>query len=150
MPITGVAPSSRSHTAGRIAVVCMPGSWCKQGLDVPGSWCKHRLDLAALPDWCLSQHGATDPVHEADAGMAASAVLAELVYDVSANVIIDSAVRALTAWDIITSMIKSWVFGIIIAVVGTARDCMPACRDCHTSCLILTTACQLQSKRIWL
>lgn len=52
------------------------------------------------------------------AGMAASAVLAELVYDIGANVIIDSAVRALTAWDLITSMLKSWVFGIIIAVVG--------------------------------
>lgn len=51
-------------------------------------------------------------------GMAASAVLAELVYDIGANVIIDSAVRALTAWDLITSMLKSWVFGIIIAVVS--------------------------------
>ncbi|KAK9804517.1 hypothetical protein WJX73_002936 [Symbiochloris irregularis] len=51
-------------------------------------------------------------------GMAASAVLAELVYDVSANVIIDSAVRALTAWDVITSCLKSWVFGTIIAIVS--------------------------------
>lgn len=49
--------------------------------------------------------------------MAASALLAQLVYDVTANVIIDSAVRAITGWDIMTSIMKSWVFGVIIAVV---------------------------------
>lgn len=52
------------------------------------------------------------------AGMAASALLAETVYSIGANVIIDSAVRAITAWDIITSLMKSWVFGVIISVVG--------------------------------
>ena len=51
--------------------------------------------------------------------MAASALLAQLVYDVTANVIIDSAVRAITGWDIMTSIMKSWVFGVIIAVVRT-------------------------------
>ena len=42
-------------------------------------------------------------------GMAASVFLAEAVYGVSANVILDSASRAIESWDIIVSMIKSWV-----------------------------------------
>ncbi|KAL3162285.1 Protein TRIGALACTOSYLDIACYLGLYCEROL 1, chloroplastic [Trebouxia sp. C0010 RCD-2024] len=49
-------------------------------------------------------------------GLAASVGLAETVYGVSANVILDSACRAITSWDIVTSCIKSWVFGTIIAV----------------------------------
>lgn len=51
-------------------------------------------------------------------GMAAAVFLADAVYDVSANVILDSASRAIAAWDIITSMIKCWVFGTIISVVS--------------------------------
>ena len=51
------------------------------------------------------------------AGLAASVGLAESVYGVSANVILDSACRAITSWDIVTSCIKAWVFGTIIAVV---------------------------------
>ena len=51
-------------------------------------------------------------------GMAASVLLADAVYDVPANVILDSACRAIDAWDIITSMIKCWVFGTIISVVS--------------------------------
>lgn len=51
-------------------------------------------------------------------GLAASVGLAETVYGVSANVILDSACRAITSWDIVTSCIKSWVFGTIIAVVS--------------------------------
>lgn len=47
-------------------------------------------------------------------------LLAQLVYEVPANVILDSAARAVTAWDVITSMIKSWVFGVIISVVRPA------------------------------
>ena len=46
--------------------------------------------------------------------------LAEMVYDVSANIILDSCVRAVSDWDVITSMIKSWVFGTIISVVRAA------------------------------
>lgn len=45
-------------------------------------------------------------------------MLADLVYDVPASVILESAQRAVSAWDVITSMIKSWVFGTIIAVVS--------------------------------
>eukprot|EP00887_Chlorella_sp_A99_P002971 scaffold24.g2971.t1 len=51
-------------------------------------------------------------------GMAASVLLADVVYDVSCNVILDSAMRAVSSWDIITSMIKSWVFGTLIATVS--------------------------------
>jgi hypothetical protein len=40
-----------------------------------------------------------------------------VVYDVPANVILDSAARAVSGWDIVTSMIKAWVFGVIISVV---------------------------------
>ena len=54
---------------------------------------------------------------ERTSGLAASVLLAQLVYEVPANVILDSAARAVTAWDVITSMIKSWVFGVIISVV---------------------------------
>ncbi|CAN6466311.1 unnamed protein product [Victoria cruziana] len=53
-------------------------------------------------------------------GMAASALLADGVYDVSINIILDSARRALRPWDIISAMIKSNVFGGIIAVVSCA------------------------------
>ena len=51
-------------------------------------------------------------------GLAASVFLAEAVYGVSANVILDSASRAISSWDIITSMIKCWVFGTIISVIS--------------------------------
>ena len=43
-----------------------------------------------------------------------------------ANVILDSAARAVSGWDIITSMIKAWVFGVIISVV---RYTLPPSRD---------------------
>lgn len=45
-------------------------------------------------------------------------LLADLVYDVPANVILDSARRALSGFDVITSCIKAWVFGLIISTVG--------------------------------
>ncbi len=47
-------------------------------------------------------------------------MLADLVYDVPASVILESAQRAVSGWDLITSMIKSWVFGTIIAIVSLA------------------------------
>ena len=53
-------------------------------------------------------------------GMAASTLLAAAVYDVPANVILDSAARAVLPWDIITSCIKAWVLRGIIAVVSCA------------------------------
>ena len=60
------------------------------------------------------------------AGLAASTLLAQLVYDVPANVILDSAARAISAWDIITSMIKAWVFGVIISVVRVSMYSLSA------------------------
>lgn len=51
------------------------------------------------------------------AGIGASVLLADLVYDVPANVILDSARRALSGYDVVTSCIKAWVFGLIISTV---------------------------------
>ncbi|KAL9331335.1 hypothetical protein ACSQ67_000945 [Phaseolus vulgaris] len=53
-------------------------------------------------------------------GMASSALLADGVYGVSINIILDSAQRALRSWDIISAMIKSQVFGAIISIVSCA------------------------------
>ncbi|KAE9603329.1 putative ABC transporter permease MalE [Lupinus albus] len=53
-------------------------------------------------------------------GMASSALLADSVYGVSINIILDSARRALRPWDIISAMIKSQVFGAIISIVSCA------------------------------
>nr|XP_043615577.1 protein TRIGALACTOSYLDIACYLGLYCEROL 1, chloroplastic isoform X2 [Erigeron canadensis]XP_043615578.1 protein TRIGALACTOSYLDIACYLGLYCEROL 1, chloroplastic isoform X2 [Erigeron canadensis] len=53
-------------------------------------------------------------------GMASSALLADGVYGISINIILDSAQRALRPWDIISAMLKSQVFGGIISVVSCA------------------------------
>lgn len=53
-------------------------------------------------------------------GMAASVFLADSVYNVSANIILDSAKKALQPWDFVSTMIKSTVFGAIISVVSCA------------------------------
>uniref|UniRef100_A0A2P2JLW5 ABC transporter family protein n=1 Tax=Rhizophora mucronata TaxID=61149 RepID=A0A2P2JLW5_RHIMU len=53
-------------------------------------------------------------------GMASSALLADAVYGVSINIILDSALRALKPWDLISAMIKSQVFGSIISIVSCA------------------------------
>ncbi|KAL2898561.1 Protein TRIGALACTOSYLDIACYLGLYCEROL 1 chloroplastic [Bienertia sinuspersici] len=53
-------------------------------------------------------------------GMASSAFLADSVYGVSFRMVLDSAQRALRPWDIISAMIKSQVFGGIIAIVSSA------------------------------
>ncbi|KAI3757446.1 hypothetical protein L6452_04983 [Arctium lappa] len=51
-------------------------------------------------------------------GMASSALLADGVYGISINIILDSAQRALRPWDILSAMIKSQVFGGIISIVS--------------------------------
>ncbi|BFG28869.1 hypothetical protein CerSpe_151430 [Prunus speciosa] len=53
-------------------------------------------------------------------GMASSALLADGIYGVSINIILESARRALTSWDIISAMIKSQAFGAIISIVSCA------------------------------
>jgi hypothetical protein len=58
------------------------------------------------------------------AGIGASVLLADLVYDVPANVILDSARRALSGYDVITSCIKAWVFGLIISTVSGMSACL--------------------------
>jgi ABC transport permease subunit len=50
-------------------------------------------------------------------GMGASVLLADLVYGVGANVILDSARRALTGYDVAVSCVKAWAFSAAIAVV---------------------------------
>eukprot|EP01018_Ginkgo_biloba_P010736 Gb_36360 [translate_table: standard] len=52
--------------------------------------------------------------------MAASVLLAGGVYNVSANIILDSAKRALHPWDVFSAMIKSAVFGGIVSVISCA------------------------------
>jgi len=51
-------------------------------------------------------------------GMAASVLLADGVYEVSANIMLDSAQRTLAPWDVVSSLLKSVVFGFIISVVS--------------------------------
>ncbi|KAJ6334149.1 hypothetical protein OIU78_011120 [Salix suchowensis] len=53
-------------------------------------------------------------------GMASSGLLADSVYGISLNIILDSAQRALNSWDLISAMIKSGVFGAIISIVSCA------------------------------
>jgi ABC transport permease subunit len=53
-------------------------------------------------------------------GIGAAVGLAEAVYSVSPNIILDSVVKALTTFDIVTSCIKSWVFGTLISTVSCA------------------------------
>ena len=50
--------------------------------------------------------------------MGASTFLADGVYDVAANVILDSAAKALDSWDIVSMLLKSMAFGGVIAVVS--------------------------------
>lgn len=78
-----------------------------------------------------------------DAGLAASVGLAETVYGVSANIILDSACRAITSWDIVTSCIKSWVFGTIIAVVSTALHVYTGALLILLSAMSLEPVCQV-------
>ena len=61
-------------------------------------------------------------------------MLADLVYDVPASVIMESAQRAVSGWDLITSMIKSWVFGTIIAIVSHSPSSLNTfiIRDAYT------------------
>ncbi|EAZ31572.1 hypothetical protein OsJ_15716 [Oryza sativa Japonica Group] len=53
-------------------------------------------------------------------GLASSAFLADSIFGVSTSIILESARRALRPWDLISSLLKSQVFGAIIAVVSCA------------------------------
>lgn len=80
--------------------------------------------LAPAPACLLATSGHDPKIHESEscssiirAGIGASVWLADLVYNVPANVILDSVRRALTTYDVLTSMAKSWVFGTVVATV---------------------------------
>lgn len=49
-------------------------------------------------------------------------LLAEAAYSVSANVILDSAMRSISSWDILSSILKCWVFGTIISSVSSLQS----------------------------
>lgn len=51
-------------------------------------------------------------------GLAASVLLADVVYGIPANVIMESAVKALVPFDIIAMVIKSAVFAFSIAIIS--------------------------------
>lgn len=51
-------------------------------------------------------------------GLAASVLLADVGYGVPPNVILESAAKALVPWDIIGMLIKSAVFGFVVAAVA--------------------------------
>lgn len=53
-------------------------------------------------------------------GIGCSVLLAETMYSVSANIILDSVSNALTTYDISTSCIKALVFGTLISSVSCA------------------------------
>jgi len=53
-------------------------------------------------------------------GLASSVLLAEAMYDVSANIMLDSVCNAMTTFDIATSCVKAWVFGTLISTVSCA------------------------------
>lgn len=79
-------------------------------------------------------------------GMGASVFLAESVYNVSANVILDSAARAITSWDIVSCMIKAWVFGGVIAVVScswgfTTTGGAKGVGESTTSAVVISLVC---------
>ncbi|KDP30767.1 hypothetical protein JCGZ_15196 [Jatropha curcas] len=52
--------------------------------------------------------------------LASSALLADGVFGVRINIILDSAKRVLRLWDLISAMIKSQVLGAIISIVSCA------------------------------
>ena len=51
-------------------------------------------------------------------GIGCSVLLAETMYGVSANIILDSVRHAVTTYDVVTSCIKAFVFGTLISSVS--------------------------------
>jgi phospholipid/cholesterol/gamma-HCH transport system permease protein len=52
-------------------------------------------------------------------GMTGGLLIATTLYNIPANVFLDSARNFLTTWDLISSLIKAFVFGLLIAVIGS-------------------------------
>lgn len=52
-------------------------------------------------------------------GMAGGLLIATTQYGIATSVFLDSAQSFLTIWDLVSSLIKAFCFGIIIAIIGT-------------------------------
>ncbi|MBD0335280.1 MAG: MlaE family lipid ABC transporter permease subunit [Cyanobacteria bacterium Co-bin13] len=52
-------------------------------------------------------------------GMTGGLLIATSLYNIPASVFLDSARNFLSTWDLISSMIKAFVFGLLIAVIGS-------------------------------
>lgn len=53
-------------------------------------------------------------------GMTGGLIIATNLYDISQTVFVDSARNFLDVWDLVTSLLKAFVFGILIAVIGSS------------------------------
>jgi phospholipid/cholesterol/gamma-HCH transport system permease protein len=53
-------------------------------------------------------------------GMTGGVVVASSLYDISQRVFLDSARNFLTNWDLISPLIKAFIFGALIAVIGSS------------------------------
>ncbi|MGB3137683.1 MAG: MlaE family lipid ABC transporter permease subunit [Nodosilinea sp.] len=53
-------------------------------------------------------------------GMTGGLLIATNQYDISSSVFLDSAKNFLSVWDLVTSLIKAFFFGTLIAVIGTS------------------------------
>jgi phospholipid/cholesterol/gamma-HCH transport system permease protein len=53
-------------------------------------------------------------------GIIGGVFIADVMYDISNTVFLDSARNFLTTWDLVSAMIKGAVFGILIAVIGSS------------------------------
>ncbi|QQE64730.1 ABC transporter permease [Leptolyngbya sp. BL0902] len=52
-------------------------------------------------------------------GMAGGLVIATTQYGIASSVFLDSAKNFLSTWDLVSSLIKAFCFGVLIAVIGT-------------------------------
>jgi hypothetical protein len=102
----------------------------------PGNYCSSSYTLLVMHQAGVAELILCCVVPPLAAGIGASVLLADLVYDVPANVILDSARRALSGYDVITSCIKAWVFGLIISTVRhQLLRCITAIKQGRTTCL---------------
>jgi phospholipid/cholesterol/gamma-HCH transport system permease protein len=53
-------------------------------------------------------------------GMAGGVFIADSIYQISPVIFLDSAQNFMAAWDLITAVIKSAIFGVLIAVIGSS------------------------------
>lgn len=53
-------------------------------------------------------------------GMTGGLAIAQSLYGIPSSVFLDSAQNFLTIWDLVSSLIKSFVFGILIAIIGSS------------------------------